>query len=72
MPEKFPGENPERDQFNYKEYSNLLSRAGQGVETLSCEDRERLVKFGHHYLDNEKNTYEAMRTFEATQDFEGL
>jgi hypoxanthine phosphoribosyltransferase len=72
MPEKFPGENPERKQFNDREYDYLLSRARQGVDMLSRQERERLVEFGHHYLDDKDNAYEAMCTFEATQDFEGL
>ena len=72
MPEKLPIENPECKQFNDDEHDSLLSRARLSVETLSPQERKRLVEFGHHYLDDEKNTYEAMRTFEATQDFEGL
>lgn len=72
MPEKFPGANPERRQFNDKEHDNLLSRARQGVDMLSRQERERLAEFGHHYLDDKNNAYEAMCTFEAIQDFEGL
>jgi len=75
MPEKFPGENPEnnpRSEFEHREFRDLLSRAKQGVDMLSPQDRDRLIEFGHHYLDDEENAYEAMRTFEATQDFEGL
>lgn len=72
MPEKFSGKNPERIQFNNEEYDNLLSRARRGVEMLSQQEHERLVEFGHHYLDDENNAYKAMRVFEVAQDFEGL
>ena len=72
MPEKFFGENPEHQQFNMEEYYHLLSCVQNGVDKISRQDRERLVQFGHHWLDSEENTYEAMRAFEAAQDFEGL
>jgi len=72
MPEKFSGKDPERKQFNDREYDNLLSRARQGVDMLSPQDCERLVRFGHHYLYDEKDPYKAMLAFEAAQDFKGL
>lgn len=72
MPEKFIGEDSERNQFNEEEYYDLSSRARQGVDALSPQDRERLVKFGYYWLNVERNEYEAMRTFAAVQDFDGL
>lgn len=71
MPEKFTRETPEHYQFN-EEYFNLLSRAKQNLEALSRQERERLAKFGYHYLDIEKNERGAMNAFKALQDFEGL
>jgi hypoxanthine phosphoribosyltransferase len=73
MPEKITiGENPEQNQFNKHEYHELLSRVKDGVDIISPQDRERLIKFGNHWLDAEQNAYSAMRTFEAVQDFVGL
>lgn len=75
MPEKFLGENPEnshREAHERNEYRNLLSHAATGVETLSSQERERLVNFGHHYLETEDNAYEAINAFAAVQNFEGL
>lgn len=73
MSERSPGQNFEPNQFNqYKEYKDLLGRAIQNVEVLSHEERERLLQFGYYYLEVEKNGYEAMSTFRALQDFEGL
>ena len=72
MPEKFIGENPERNEFEREEYRDLRSRASGGLDTISPQERERLVKFGYHWLDVKENKYEAIRTFKAIQDFEGL
>ncbi len=67
------GENRELNTFDEREYHNLLLRAeGEGLDTLSYQERQSLAEFGHYYLEVEKNEYGAMRTFEALQDFEGL
>ncbi len=72
MPEKFSRRNPEHQQFNDDEYHHLLSRVENGIDGISRHDYGRLVQFGYHWLDDKGNTYEAMRVFEAVQDFQGL
>ena len=74
MSERFLGgsDAPRERRESRDEYFDLLSRASQGVDALSLQERERLVAFGYHYLDVEKNMYEATHSFERAQNFEGL
>lgn len=74
MSERFLGENLDRNQIAQIEmYRSLLYRAESGgADALSLQERERLAESGRHYLEVEKNTYEAMLAFDAIQDFEGL
>lgn len=74
MSEKFQGEQPDKqpEVVDRKEYGDLLHKSWKGVDTLEPDERERLRQFGYHYLDVEKNGYEAMNVFESLQDFEGL
>lgn len=55
-----------------REYHDLLDRAHENIETLSNQERERLAELGYHALEVDGNAYNAMRTFEALHDFEGL
>lgn len=72
MPEKLAGENPKLNEFERDDYFDLESHAAKGVDTLSPQQRERLVRFGEHFLEVEKNKYIAINAFKAVQDFKGL
>jgi len=60
------------EKFDYPAYKILLNRANPGAYTLTPEEREQLIRCGYHFLEIEKNTYEATCAFDAAQDFSGL
>jgi hypothetical protein len=55
--------NYEMNLLELGKYNDLLSRAEQGVDTLSSNEREHLTQFGYYYLGAGNNAYEARRTF---------
>lgn len=55
-----------------KQFKELLTRAEDGIENLSPQDRELLIKFGNYFLVVKKDGYQACEAFQAAQDFKGL
>jgi len=77
MPEKFEkgdieNSQPRESVADVMEWEGLLRVARKGVDKMSAQQRERLTEIGYSFLKLESKQYQAIKAFEAVQNFEGL